>query len=187
MEILDKRWSPRAFSDEPISEENILKIFDAGKQVASSYNEQPWAVILAKKNTQAYKKLYESLIDFNQSWVETAPYLGVVLAKQHFGDQDRENRHCFYDSGAFMAVSTLRATTLDIFVHQMAGFSPETVAENFDIPEDYKAITMFVFGKIGDTEQLPEKLQERESPESDRKKSDEFLFLDEWGKAFNQS
>lgn len=183
MRILNKRWSPRAFSDEKISKETLKEIFNAGKQVASSYNEQPWSVILTEKGSVAHEKLFKTLIEFNQSWVETAPYLGVVLSKKHFSDQDKENRHCFYDSGAFMAVATLRATTLDIFIHQMAGFSPGAVKTSFKIPDDYEAITMFALGKIGELEQLPKDLQEKEDPHSERQKAQDFLFFEEWDKA----
>lgn len=182
-QILEKRWSPRAFSDERIPRETLKEIFNTGKQVASSYNEQPWSVMLTEKDSVAYEKLYKTLIEFNQSWVETAPYLGVVLSKKHFSDQDKENKHCFYDTGAFMAVATLRATTLDIFIHQMAGFSPGAVKTSFKIPDDYEAITMFALGKIGEVNQLPKDLQEKEDPYSERKKADEFLFFDHWGEA----
>ncbi|HKJ42377.1 MAG TPA: nitroreductase family protein [Sunxiuqinia sp.] len=184
MRLLDKRWSPRSYSGKPISNEKIQKLFDAGRQAMSSFNEQPWRVIFASKEDDHYDKLFECLSDFNQQWVKTASCLGVVLGKKHFTKLKKENRHRFYDSGAFMAYVALRATSLGLFVHQMAGFSPDNVIENFEIPGEFEPITMFVIGQPDDPEKLPEKLQEQESPNSERKGVNEILFGAEWGHSY---
>lgn len=179
--LLEKRWSPRAFSEEPLTAEEINGIFDSGRQVASSYNEQPWRFILTDRGSEAYTRLYSCLADLNQKWVDNAPHLGVVLAKEHFTHNDKENRHRFYDCGAFMAAASLRAAAKNIYVHQMAGFSTEKITEKFNFPDDFSPITMFVLGRLGDAEDLPEKLREKESPESDRNSVFTFLFSDKWG------
>lgn len=187
LELLESRWSPRSFSDEKIPTETIVKVFDAGRTIMSSFNEQPWRVIFASKDDAHYEKLFDCLGEFNQKWVKTAPCLGVVLGKKHFTKKDKPNRHRFYDSGAFMAVSTLRATSLDLFVHQMAGFSPEKVTEKLKVPEEFEPLTMFVMGNIAPPEQLPEDLQKQEHKKSDRKDVDDFLFGNQWGVSYTSS
>ncbi|KOH43802.1 nitroreductase family protein [Sunxiuqinia dokdonensis] len=187
LELLERRWSPRSFSDEEIPQEIIVEIFDAGRSMMSCFNEQPWRVIFASKADSHYNKLFDCLGEFNQQWVKTAPCVGVVLGKKHFTKKDKLNRHRFYDAGAFMAASTLRATSLDLYVHQMAGFSPEKVTENLQVPEEFEPITMFVIGKKADPEQLPEKLQKQEHKKSDRNEVDEFLFGDPWGVPYTSS
>lgn len=187
LELLERRWSPRSFSDEKIPPEIIVKIFDAGRTMMSSFNEQPWRIILASKDDAHYNKLFECLVEFNQQWVKTAPCLGVVLGKKHFTKKDKLNRHRFYDSGAFMAASTLRATSLGLFVHQMAGFSPEKVTEKLNVPEEFEPLTMFVIGKKAAPEQLPEDLQKQECENSDRNEVDEFLFGEQWDVSYTSS
>lgn len=187
LDLLDRRWSPRSFSDEKIPTETIVKIFEAGRTMMSSFNEQPWRVIFASKDDAHYDKLFDCLGEFNQQWVKTAPCLGVVLGKKHFSKKDKPNRHRFYDSGAFMAAATLRATSLDLFVHQMAGFSPDKVTENMNVPEEFEPLTMFVIGKKAAPEQLPEDLQKQERKKSDRNEVDDFLFGDQWGVSYTSS
>jgi len=40
-----ERWSPRAFSDDEISEAELLSLFEAARWAPSSYNSQPWRFI----------------------------------------------------------------------------------------------------------------------------------------------
>lgn len=183
-ELIDRRWSRRSFSGEKVRDEDLLKIFEAGRQVASSYNEQPWCFIFAAKGDTHYQKLFDCLGEFNQTWCKTARYLAVALGRTRFAKNDKENRHCFHDVGAFLSVASLQATELGLFVHEMAGFSPDKVKENFDIPGVYEPITMFVLGKPGDMDQLPEDLRKKEDPDSPRKEVSEFLYGGEWGKAY---
>ena len=37
-----ERWSPRAFSDRPVTQEQIMTIFDAAHWAPSASNLQPW-------------------------------------------------------------------------------------------------------------------------------------------------
>lgn len=181
LHLLQKRWSPRGFSDEPLSSETINRIFDAGRQVPSSYNEQPWRFVITDKGSEGYVRLFQCLTELNKKWVHTAPHLGVVLGKKYFSHKDKENPHRFYDCGAFMAIASLRAATLNIYIHQMAGFSTDQLEECFDFPDDFVPITMFVIGKLGDADQLPQQLQDKENPHSDRNSVFTFLFSDKWG------
>ena len=49
-ELIRNRWSPRAFSDKPIPEVVLRSLFEAARWAPSSYNEQPWAYIVATKD-----------------------------------------------------------------------------------------------------------------------------------------
>lgn len=46
-EALGRRWSPRAFSAEPVEREKLLRIFEAARWAPSSSNEQPWSFVVA--------------------------------------------------------------------------------------------------------------------------------------------
>lgn len=179
--LLEKRWSRRSFSEEKLDKQDILAIFEAGKEIASCFNEQPWYFIFAHKDDAHYKELFDSLTEMNQSWVKTGAYLGVAFGKKSFTKTGKVNPHYFHDVGAFMAVASLKATELGLFMHQMAGFSAGSIKNSFKTPDDYEPITMFVIGKPGDANQLPKELQEKENPESERKGIDGFLFGGTWG------
>ena len=41
------RWSPRAFSSDPLSDREVQTLFEAARWAPSCYNEQPWLFIYA--------------------------------------------------------------------------------------------------------------------------------------------
>ena len=55
-ELLAKRWSPYAFADRPVPEDDLRSLFEAARWAASSYNEQPWSYIVAtKEDSEAFE------------------------------------------------------------------------------------------------------------------------------------
>ena len=48
--LLAERWSPRAFSDEPVSSEQLGSILEAARWAPSCYNEQPWRFVVATRS-----------------------------------------------------------------------------------------------------------------------------------------
>ncbi|RDH48758.1 nitroreductase, partial [Mastigocladus laminosus WC112] len=46
-QLLQKRWSPLAFSQQPVEKEKLCSLLEAARWAASSYNEQPWHFIVA--------------------------------------------------------------------------------------------------------------------------------------------
>jgi nitroreductase len=140
-EILKRRWSPRAFSDRLIETEKLQRMFEAARWAASSFNEQPWSFIVAtREKPDEYAALLSCLTEKNQQWARRAPVLMVSVAKLNFEKNGKPNRHAFHDVG--MAVSNLivQATALGLYVHQMAGFSVETVRETYGVPEGFEPV-----------------------------------------------
>ena len=47
------RWSPRSMSREELNDEGIMSLFEAARWAPSSFNNQPWRFIYAKKKYSA--------------------------------------------------------------------------------------------------------------------------------------
>ena len=62
------RWSPRAFSDETISEETLLSFLEAARWAPSAYNSQPWRFLYARRGTPNWERYLGLLNEFNRSW-----------------------------------------------------------------------------------------------------------------------
>src|SRR4028119_780889 len=75
------RWSPRAFSPEPIDDQTLMSVFEAARWAASSNNEQPWRFVLARSD-QDRKKFLDFLAPANQVWARNAPVLVVLVAQK---------------------------------------------------------------------------------------------------------
>ncbi len=176
-EFLQKRWSPRSFSDKPIKHEYLLSLFEAARWAASAMNEQPWRFIYADKSDKdKYNKLFNCLVDANKLWAGTAPVLVISFIKTHFEKNNEKNKWAMHDLGLAIGNLTIQASSLGLYVHNMAGFSIEIVKKEFDIPDGLEPITMIAIGYLGNPDLLSEKLKEREIAIQQRKPLNE-LFI----------
>ena len=169
------RWSPRAFSDQPISNRDLRTIFTAATWAASSRNEQPWRFLLGIDPGETYKKIFEVLLPANQSWAEKAPVLYASFAKQTFTHNGEQNGSALHDVGAASATLSLEATRLGIYTHGMAGFNAEKLRESFQVPSDYMPVACWVLGYLGDPSALPERYRNAEMEPRSRKPLSEVL------------
>jgi len=180
--LIRERWSPRAFSDKPVSAEALRSLFEAARWAPSSNNEQPWAFIVATKDDHAtHAKLLSTLVEVNQAWAKKAPVLAIAVSELAFARNGHPNRNAFYDTGAAVAHLTAEATSRGLFVHQMAGFDPHKATELFAIPTGWEPIAAFVIGYPGDPQSLPDSLRERENAPRSRKPLAEFVMSGNWG------
>ena len=183
-DLIRGRWSPRAFSNRTVERDKLLSLLEAARWAASSYNEQPWSLIVATKDQPSeYARLLSCLVEFNQSWAQSAPVLMLSVAKLHFDRNGKENRHAFHDVGAAASNLTTQAIALDLFVHQMAGFDAEKARSQFNIPNDHEPVAMIAIGYLGDPQTLPEALQAQELAPRTRKLLTEFVFTGAWDQA----
>jgi len=174
--LLEKRWSPRAFAPQPIEEEKIEALFNAARWAASANNEQPWRFIYAVKGeSERYKKLFQCLVEFNQNWVKTAPLLIMTLVKTNYEKNNKPNRWAFHDLGLAVGNLTAQASALDLYVHNMGGFSVETAKELFHLPPGLEPVTMIAAGYLGDPAQLNEDLRKSETGPRKRKALKEII------------
>jgi Nitroreductase len=140
-ELLQRRWSPRAFSDKPVGHEHLCSLLEAARWAPSSNNEQPWHFLIATKQDQAdYDRLLSCLKITNQLWARLAPVLMMSVAKLVFTDDGGSNRHAFHDVGLAVENLIVQATALGLMVHQMAGIYPDQVRELYGIPAEYEVV-----------------------------------------------
>src|SRR5688500_16361669 len=124
-ELLTRRWSPYAFSDRPVSDDDLRSLFEAARWAASSYNEQPWRYIVATKAEPAeFERLVSCLVEGNQGWAKAAPVLAVGCTSLRFAINGKPNAAAVHDLGLASANLTLEATARGLCVHQMIGILP---------------------------------------------------------------
>src|SRR5438094_3671544 len=181
-EILRRRWSPRAFSERMVETEKLKRLFEAVRWAPSSFNEQPWSFIVATKQKQEeHARLLSCLVEKNQQWARLAPVLMVSIAKLNFEKTGKPNRHAFHDVGLAMGNMLVQATALGLFVHQMAGFSPEKVRELYGVPEGFEPVAAIAIGYGLVADELPEAFREFDLGARLRKPVNSFVFQGRWG------
>jgi nitroreductase len=185
-ELLEKRFSPYAFSSHPVEPEKLRKLFEAARTAPSSYNEQPWRFVVATRQVPgAFARLLETLTERNRQWARHAPVLVLSVAKLDFTHNGQPNRHALYDVGQAAAYLTLQATELGLYVHQMAGFDAGKARQVLEIPEGYEPAAMMAVGYLGDGESMAEGPRQHERPRRGRKPLESLLFEGAWGKPWS--
>ncbi|HEX6027618.1 MAG TPA: nitroreductase family protein, partial [Nitrososphaeraceae archaeon] len=76
------RWSPRSMSGEELNDQDIMSLFEAARWAPSSFNNQPWRFIYAKRNTQHWDRLFSLLYEGNKVWAVNAAVLVVVISRK---------------------------------------------------------------------------------------------------------
>src|SRR3954469_5634252 len=134
-ELLAKRWSPYAFADRPVPEDDVRALFEAARWAASSYNEQPWSYIVAtKEDPEAFKKLLSCLVEPNQAWAAAAPVLAIGCTSLKFARNGQPTAGALHDLALASGNLPFEATARGLHVHQMAGILPDKVRELYKVP-----------------------------------------------------
>jgi nitroreductase len=180
-ELILRRWSPRAFAEREIPAADLEKLFVAASWAASSFNEQPWRFFLGRRGDGTYKKIFDSLMEFNQGWAKHAPVLLLSVGKKVFSHNGSPNAYGLHDTGAATANLMLQATSLGLHAHSMAGFDKEKARGAFGVPPEYDMGAVTAIGYLGDPTSLPEQYRTGEVAPRTRKPVAEFVFS-EWEK-----
>lgn len=179
--LIEKRWSPRAFTGTAVGEEQLEALFEAARWAPSAMNEQPWRYIYATQDDpEAYERLLNCLVEANQVWAKNAPVLFLSVAKTTYDFNGNVNGHAWHDVGMATANLVLQATDLDLHVHLMGGFSADKARVALGIPDGYDPVAMGAIGYVGDPEALPEHLKARELAPRQRKPLQDIVFNGTW-------
>jgi nitroreductase len=167
-DLFVERWSPRAFTAEPIPDETVATLFEAARWAPSSYNSQPWHFIYAKREEPAFAQILGVLSDRNQAWAHGAALLIVVTSNILFtppGKSEPElwQSHAF-DSGAAWANLALQAHLSGWHAHAMAGFDAGRARTELAVPDAYDIHAVVAIGRRGDKSLLPEGFHAAETP-----------------------
>ncbi len=181
-DLLARRRSPRAFSGRPVELEKLRSLLEAARWAPSSFNEQPWAYLVAtREDPGEHARLLSVLVEGNVAWAQRAPILMLSIAKLIFERSGKPNRHAFHDVGMASASLVFQATALGLVVHQMAGFSVEKARELYSIPEGWEPVAAIAVGYQGEPDSLPEPIRQKELAPRTRKPLDQFVFTGRWG------
>ena len=151
-------------SGEPLSEAELFTLFEAARWAPSTYNEQEWRFLYARRDTPPWPLLFDLLVEANQEWCRNAALLSVVLAHKVFQRNGKPNAVHVFDSGLAFENLALQGTAMGLVVHGMAGFDFNKARTTLGVPEDYAVCAMFAVGRPGNPAELPPELREREVP-----------------------
>jgi nitroreductase len=175
-DLIARRWSPREFSNRPVEPENLSSLFEAARWAPSSYNQQPWSFVVARRENPAdFERLLGLLAEQNAAWARSAPVLAISVAQRNFSHNGQPNRFAFHDVGQAVAYLTTQATSLGLSVHQMGGYDVERARELLAIPAGYEPVAAIALGYAQYPAAPPLSARARRA-------ASEFVFSGEWGR-----
>jgi nitroreductase len=164
LEVIRSRRSIRKYEPDPISEEEINKILEAGRWAPSADNSQPWRFIVLRSE-EVRKKLADVL-----TWgrfLSQAP-LGIAVTVN-----PGASNHPVEDGAAATQNMLLEAHSLGLgacWVGTYGGGNEESAKKVLKIPEGERLLSVIAIGRLA------------ESPQRTRRKLDEVTFTDRYGK-----
>jgi nitroreductase len=179
-ELLARRWSTRAFTEQPIEPETLRRLFEAARWAPSSGNGQPWNFLVARKEEAAeFEKIASVLVPGN-AWAKSAAVLAISVASLDRAP-GKPNQHAWHDVGLACENLALQATALGLSLHMMGGFSADRAREVFEIPERFAPVAAIAIGYPADPNTLSEELRAKEMTPRQRKPIREFVFSSKFG------
>ncbi len=176
LDLIKHRWSPRAFAPQRVEREKLRQLFEAARWAPSCFGEQPWRYLVAPQDDAEGHAILASCLSAGNQWARQAPVLALSAAKLEFTQSGKPNRWAHHDVGAATAYLTIQATSLGIYVHQMAGFDAAKARDLCKIPEGFEPVALMAIGYLGDPDSLPEDLRAKELSPRQRKPLSEFVF-----------
>jgi len=171
------RWSPRAFDESAISDEDLEAIFAAAGLAPSAFNYQPWKFLYARRGDANWERFLSLLIPFNQMWAKDAAALVFIVSdtKKRDGEEHVDFYSHSFDAGAAWAQMALQATLLGYHAHGMTGLEFDKARAELGLPDDFRLEAAVAIGRRDAPERLPEGLRGGEVP-SPRKPVGEIAF-----------
>ena len=141
-----------------------MTLFEAARWAPSSYNNQPWRFVYARRGDKEWEIFFNVLIDFNKTWCKRADTLILVVSKNNFENNNKPSATARFDTGSAWMSLALEAHTRNLIAHGMQGFNYEAIKKDLNIPEGFTVEAMIAIGKQGDKNDLPEDIRAKEVP-----------------------
>lgn len=177
--LLMERWSPRAFSDQDITERDLMTLFEAARWAPSANNSQPWHFVYSLRGSLEFARVVSVLKDANKVWARHAGAL-VVAVCSTTSDDGVAYRHAEYDLGQSVAFAVMQGLSMDLSVRQIGGFDPMAATQLLNIPDGYRPVSILAIGYKGGTERLPPEIRLKEEAPRIRKPAKSFAHNGTW-------
>jgi nitroreductase len=185
LDVIRNRWSPYRFGPRTVEDEKIVRCLEAARWAASSFNDQPWSWIVARRqDTDQFERMVGCLLEANQAWARSAGVLILTITRSAFAYNNKPNRVALHDLGQAAAHLALQAAELGLQVHQMAGVNLSLVRQEYRVPEGHEPQTAIAIGypdTSDPSDDLAKQLHQRETGARKRVPLGEQVFSEKWG------
>ena len=167
IEAIRMKRAVRAFSSDPLSDENIAAILQAGRRAQSSKNTQPWHFIAIRD-----KKRLQALSEYGTYAGHLA---GAALGVAILTPDPAQHWSIMFDAGQAAAYIQLAAWSLGVGSCLATIYETEKARQLLAYPSEFHLNVALSFGSPADGDDLT-----RAPRSGGRKKMDEFIHWESW-------
>lgn len=146
-EAIKKRRSVRAFTNEPVSAKEVMKLIDAARWAPSAGNIQPWEFVVVR-DPEIKRGLSAAALD--QTFIEEAPVVIVVCANQLRSSRGYGSRgvnlYCLQDTAAATQNMLLTAHALGLATCWVGAFQEKEARKVLNIPSGVRPVAIIPVG-----------------------------------------
>lgn len=146
-EAIKGRRSVRAFTNEPVSDEEVTQLIDAARWAPSAGNIQPWEFVVVR-DTEIKRGLSAAALD--QTFIEEASVVIVVCANQMRSGRGYGSRgvnlYCLQDTAAATQNMLLAAQALRLATCWVGAFNEEEARKVLKIPNGIRPVAIIPVG-----------------------------------------
>jgi nitroreductase len=159
LKLAKKRYSVRIYKTQPVEEDKLAKILEAGRVAPTAANGQPQKVIVVKSE-EGLSKIKKAANIFN------APMALIVCAdisRAWVRSYDSANS-ADIDASIVTDHMMLEATELGLGTLWICHFNPEVLKKEFDLPENIKPVNILLAGYADRKAESPDRHDKTRKP-----------------------
>jgi nitroreductase len=147
IEAIKNRGSTRAFTNEPVSHEEVEQLIDAARHAPSAGNIQPWEFIIIR-DPEIKKSIAQAAL--NQTFIEQASVTIAVCADTAKSGRGYGSRgtdlYCIQDTAAATQNILLSAEALGLATCWIGAFNEKQVKEILNLPNEVRPLALIPVG-----------------------------------------
>jgi nitroreductase len=161
-----------------LNADDLIAILEAARWAATWGHRQPVRFLVGLRGDETNIAI-AGLLKRGNSYAKAAGALVMVCVDE--GEDERTARYAAVDAGAAIAQLTIEAVSRGLVAHPMAGFNAEGARETFGIPDGVRPIAVVAVGSLGDYENAPPEIVERDAQGRARLPLEDVAFTGSWG------
>jgi nitroreductase len=149
IDLINKRYSVRAYKSDPIEKEKLLKVLEAARLAPTANNRQPLQIIVIHTK----RKKTKLLSIYQREWFVQPPIVICVCGNKGIAWVRKDGRsYLDVDAAIVMDYVTLAATDLGLGTCFIAAFDAVNARKVLSLPDEIEPI---LFTPLGYPDDLP--------------------------------
>jgi nitroreductase len=163
-----------------LAADDLVAMLEAARWAATWGHRQPVRFLVGRRSDETHAAI-SGLLKRGNSYAKAAGALIMVCADE--GEDERTARYAAVDAGAAIAQLTIEAVSRGLIAHPMAGFNADGAREAFGIPDGVRPIAVVAVGSLGDYDNAPPEVVERDAQGRERLPLEDVAFAGRWGQS----